>query len=112
LAAAAAAAKDQPLGEDALFWMAVCQARIPHPAAARSSLAAFIARFPSSPRVGEASAMLGWILLDAGDLEGATRRFWAAAQDRVDEVRQSARAGLELAKLRRGADRAGGSSGD
>jgi TolA-binding protein len=102
-ARASAAAGRAPLAEDAWFWMAVCQARVPRPAQARSSLSAFIERFPRSPRVGEASGMLGWILLDEGELEGAARRFSVAARDPGDEVRRSARAGLEQVAARRGA---------
>ena len=99
---ASANAGDQPLLEDAWFWMAVCEARIPHKAAAKLSLSGFINRFPRSSRIGEVSAMLGWILLEDNDLESATRLFAAAADDRVSEVRQSARAGLDAAERRRG----------
>jgi len=99
---ASEAAKDQPLAQDAWFWRAVCQARIPRRVEARSSLAASTRRFPLSPRHREASAMLGWILLQDGDVEGAAQRFGAAEHDRVDEVRRSARAGLELVKRHRG----------
>ena len=67
--------------EDAWFWMAVCEARIPHKAAAKLSLSGFIDRFPRSSRIGEVSAMLGWILLEDNDLESATRLFAAAADD-------------------------------
>jgi TolA-binding protein len=81
--------------------MAVCQARIPRADLARSSLATFVERFPSSPRLGEASAMLGWILLDLGDVDGAARQFSVGARDRVDDVRRSARAGLEQVRARR-----------
>ena len=45
--------------------------------------------------------MLGWILIDRGDLDGAARRFAAAAKDCVSNVRQSARVGLgEVERLR------------
>jgi len=96
------AAGDEPLAEDASFWKAACQARMRDQSAARESLAAFIARFPRSPRVGEASAMLGWILLEQRDLEGASRRFAAAASDRVGTVRESARLGLDAVDRNRG----------
>jgi hypothetical protein len=100
-ARASAAAEGAPLAEDAWFWKAVCEARIPRPAEARASLTAFIERFPRSPRVGEASAMLGWILLDDGRLDEAARRFASAARDPADEVRQSAQTGLEQVDARR-----------
>ena len=58
---ASANAGEQPLIEDAWFWWAVCEARIPRKTAAKSSLAGFIDRFPRSSRIGEVSAMLGWI---------------------------------------------------
>jgi hypothetical protein len=105
---ASADAGDQPLVEDAWFWRAVCEARIPRKAAAKSSLAGFIDRFPHSSRMGEVSAMLGWILLEEGDLEGARRLFAAAADDRVSEVRRSARTGLDAIDRKRG--RAAGTS--
>jgi hypothetical protein len=109
---AAAAAGDQPLAEDASFWKSVCQARTGSRGTARVSLSAFIDRFPGSPRVGEASAMLGWILLDQGDLDGAGRLFAAAANDRVSNVRQSARSGLaEIERLRGQATRGTRSNG-
>ena len=105
---AAAAAGDQPLAEDASFWKSVCQARTGSRGTARVSLSAFIDRFPGSPRVGEASAMLGWILIDQGDLDGAAPLFAAAANDRVSNVRQSARSGLaEIEHLRGQAARDG-----
>jgi len=101
------AAGDEPLAEDASFWKAACQARMRDESAARVSLAGFIDRFPRSPRVGEASAMLGWILLEQHDLEGAARRFAAAASDRVSTVRESARLGLEAVDRKRNERRDG-----
>ena len=101
-ARAVAVAGDQPLAEDAWFWMAVCQARIPRHEEARSSLAAFIDRFPRSPRIGEAAAMLGWILMDQGDLDGASRRFATATRDPGGAVRKSANEGLRAVARRRG----------
>jgi TolA-binding protein len=95
-------AGDQPLAEDAWFWMAVSQARIPRPAEARVSLTAFIDRFPRSPRIGQAAAMLGWILIDQGDLNGAAQRFANALRDPGAEVRQSATEGLRAVDRRRG----------
>jgi hypothetical protein len=99
---ATSVAGDQPVAEDAWFWMAVCQARIPRPTDASASLAAFIERFPRSSRAGEASAMLGWILLEQGDLRGAARRFAAAAHDPAAEVRASAAQGLRIVESQDG----------
>jgi TolA-binding protein len=99
---AAAAAGDHPLAEDAWFWKAVSQARMGFQKTATASLAAFIQRFPRSPRVGEASAMLGWLLIEQDDIDGAAARFSVAAKDRVSNVRESARLGLEeIERLRR-----------
>jgi ferric-dicitrate binding protein FerR (iron transport regulator) len=99
---ASANAGEQPLIEDAWFWRAVCEARIPRKTAAKLSLAGFIDRFPHSSRIGEVSAMLGWLLLQEGDLEGASRLFASAVDDRVSEVRRSARTGLDAIGRKRG----------
>jgi TolA-binding protein len=80
--------------EDALFWQAVALARAGRAPAARQLLATFATRFPRSARAGEASAMLGWLLLEQGDTEAARRAFQQAASDPVDRVRTSARTGL------------------
>ena len=95
------AAGEQPLAEDAWFWLAVCQARIPRPAEARETLTAFIARFPHSPRVGEAADTLGWLLIDSGDLAGAERAFATAALASGASVRRSAKEGLRAVEVRR-----------
>jgi TolA-binding protein len=88
-----------PLSEDAAFWRGVALARgfrlhagssVP----ARDAFATFLDRYPRSPRAGEASAMLGWLLVDAGDPAAAAPRFTAAKDDPVDSVRASARRGL------------------
>ncbi len=99
-AAAAHHAGEQPLAEDASFWYAVALERTAHDEAARTALAVFIARFPRSPRVGEASALLGWLLLERGDKPGASARFRAALSDPVERVRASASAGLQAAERR------------
>jgi TolA-binding protein len=95
------AAGDQPLAEDAWFWLAVCQARIPRPAEARETLTTFIARFPDWPRVGEAADMLGWLLVDSGDLAGAERAFATAVLGSGASVQRSAKEGLRAVQLRR-----------
>jgi hypothetical protein len=84
-----------PISEDARYWRAVALARGGRPASARAEMAAFLTRYPTSARAGEISAMLGWLLLDVHDRAGAQRRFRAAAGDRADAVRASARAGLQ-----------------
>jgi TolA-binding protein len=90
------------IAQDACFWSGVAAKRANDPARARRLLARFLRRFPKSSRSGEAAALLGWLLYDAGDLGGAEARFRAAAGDRVPKVSRSARSGLEaIAKRRR-----------
>jgi TolA-binding protein len=84
--------------EDATFWEGVALARAGDSTAAIAALRRFTASYPKSPRIGEASARLGWLLLDAGDDAGAAAMFHAAEHDRVERVRASAKKGL--AKLR------------
>jgi TolA-binding protein len=89
-----------PLVEDAAYWYAVALARADRPAPAAAAFRAFLDAFPTSRRAGETSAMLGWILVDAGDLVEAERRFRAARHDPRPDVRASAEAGLAaVAKL-------------
>jgi TolA-binding protein len=93
------AAPDDPLAEDAWFWRASALARAKDAAAARA-LDAFLARYPRSPRAGEASAMLGWLVIDR-DLDRAEALFRAAAKDRVPAVRTSGDKGLAAVAQRR-----------
>ena len=96
---AARAAPSDPLAEDAWFWRASALARAKS-ADAATALAAFLARYPSSPRGGEASAMLGWLVVDH-DLARAEVLFRTAAADRVAAVRASGEKGLALVASRR-----------
>jgi hypothetical protein len=89
-----ASSRGDAIVEDALFWRGVSLERADRPADARAVLLQFTARFPHSERIGEASAMLGWILLEAGDMDEARRAFERAENDKVDRVRASARSGL------------------
>lgn len=89
-----------PLAEDAGFWYAVALARSDQQALAGAAFRAFLETYPRSRRVGEASAMFGWILVDTGNHREAAVRFRAAADDRDPKVRDSAAAGLAaVAKL-------------
>jgi len=90
------------LSEDACFWSAAAAKRAGRPEA-RARLERFLRAFPRSGRTGEASALLGWTLYDAGDLVGAEARFRAAVSDRVPKVRDSARRGLTAIERRRNA---------
>lgn len=93
---AVALAPQGPLAGDATFWHAVTIARVGRSAEAVVALRGFLATYPTSARVGEASAMLGWMLVDAHELEEARRRFQAAVDDPQPSVQASGRQGLEL----------------
>ena len=82
------------LAADARYWRAVALARAGASGEARDVLADFLARHPGHARAGEASAMLGWLLLESGDRPGAARLFRAALRDPDAAVRESARKGL------------------
>jgi TolA-binding protein len=88
-------APDGPLVEDASFWRAVVLARGQRAVEARSAFRDFLDSFGRSPHRGEASAMLGWLLIDARSYDEAAQRFTSAAHDASPAVRRSARAGLE-----------------
>jgi TolA-binding protein len=88
-------APDNPLGEDAGFWRAVALARARRSPEAVAAFHDFLDGYPRSSRAGEASAMLGWLLIDARVLDEAERRFQAAAGDPDPAVRRSARSGLD-----------------
>ncbi len=91
-----AAARDRTgvIAEDARYWRAVSLARGGQSRAATSAFESFLADHPSSPRAGEASVILGWLLFDDGDYEAAARRFRAGATIPSDRVRASAAKGL------------------
>jgi hypothetical protein len=93
---------DGRLVEDASFWHAVALARGKRSAEALSAFRDFLDSYAGSVRAGEASAMLGWILVDARDYDEAARRFRAAADDPRATVRDSARAGLAALAKRKG----------
>jgi hypothetical protein len=93
-----------PLAEDARYWHAVALARSNDDAHARIALADFLDHHPRSVRRGEASVMLGTILLAMRDFDGAERRFADAADDVVPEVRARAKAGLDAVHRGRASD--------
>jgi TolA-binding protein len=100
-AAACNAARGDALAEDACFWVGAAANRAGQSAVAREALTRFVQKFASSARVGEASALLGWLLYDAGDLDAAEARFQRAVTDRVPKVKASATKGLEAIRRRR-----------
>ncbi len=89
------AAPRGPLADEGAFWRAVATARGGHAAPAIDLFHEMIDHYPASPRRGEASTMLGWLLLDAGRPDEARAQFRAADRDPSDRVRASARRGLE-----------------
>ncbi len=95
------AARRGAVAEDASFWEGVALARAARSSDAIAALRRFIASHGKSARAGEASARLGWLLLDTGDLDAATRAFEASVNDRVPSVRRSARSGLDKIALLR-----------
>lgn len=92
--------RDRLAGE-ARFWIGVAQARDGQSAAATATLEQFIKNHPASPRAGEATVMLGWLLVDAAAWSRAEHAFLRAEADRADVVRASARKGLQAIAQRR-----------
>jgi len=92
---AVALAPDGALTEDATFWHAVAVARLHRTGEAIVAFRSFLDAFPSSTRAGEASAMLGWLLVETHELDEARRRFHAAETDPHEGARASALKGLE-----------------
>ncbi|CAN5907431.1 hypothetical protein BH11MYX2_BH11MYX2_27010 [soil metagenome] len=85
---------DGALAQDATFWRVVALARLHRSVDAITAFRSFIDTFPASTRVGEASAMLGWLLIDANELDEARRLFHAAEHDTNAAARDSAVQGL------------------
>ncbi len=90
--------KDSALAADALFWRGIALDRAGRFAPARQVLTTFLERYPDSDRKGEASVILGWLLVRSGESGEARARFTGALQDPAERVRSSARAGLAAAQ--------------
>jgi Tetratricopeptide repeat/FecR protein len=84
-----------PLADEGAFWRGVALARAGERTEAIAAFRLMLAGYPGSPRNGEASAMVGWLLIDE-DPAGAARLFRAAISDSRPSVRDSARQGLNL----------------
>ena len=84
---------DGALAEDASYWYPVALARAKRGEAV-SAFREFLDRYPRSAHAHEASAMLGWLLVDAKQTKEAEARFRVAVDDSSPQVRESARAGL------------------
>lgn len=87
-------APDSALVEDASFWHAVALGRAGRSAEAVPAFRDFLDGYARSARAGEASAMLGWILIDRREDDEAARRFRAGLASDNPPVRASAEAGL------------------
>jgi outer membrane protein assembly factor BamD (BamD/ComL family) len=95
------AQSNEPLVEDARFWRAVALGRAGQTQAEAVALERFLALHPGSPRAGEASAILGWLLIKQGRIAEAEQRFTTAAHDLREEVKHSAQAGLSQIQKQR-----------
>jgi hypothetical protein len=84
-----------PLADEGAFWQGVALARAGEPHEAIAAFRRMLDAYPSSPRKGEASAMVGWLLVDEDPAE-AGRLFRGAINDPRPTVRESARQGLSL----------------
>jgi TolA-binding protein len=84
-----------PLVDEAAFWRATALARDGESASASAAFRSFLASYRASPRSGEASAILGWLLLDDYRTDEAAPLFRAALGDPRETVRASAREGLD-----------------
>jgi TolA-binding protein len=89
-----AESRSGPLADEAAFWGATALARGGETAKARDAFRELLLAYPRSARRGEASAILGWLLVDAHQPEEAEPLFRAAAADPHANVRASAREGL------------------
>jgi ferric-dicitrate binding protein FerR (iron transport regulator) len=84
-----------PLADEAAFWRATALARGDDSQAALSAFRQMLDAYPQSRRRGEASTILGWLLIAAHEPTAAADRFRAAIDDPHEDVRASAREGLE-----------------
>jgi hypothetical protein len=89
-----AASSSGPLADEAAFWRATALARDGDSTGAIVAFRAYLATYRDSPRRGEASAILGWLLVDTYQNDEASAFFRAAAADPHETVRQSALEGL------------------
>ena len=97
---AATMSRNGTLAEEASYWHAVLLNRSGEQNGGHDALKNFLDRFPRSPRAGEASVRLGWLLLDRGDRQAASLRFRAGLDDGSTIVRKSAQAGLDATFVR------------
>ncbi|MCA9551747.1 MAG: tetratricopeptide repeat protein, partial [Myxococcales bacterium] len=91
---AVSATPGSPFEVDAAYWRAVSLGRAGRSAEASEALSEYLARYPESARAAEGQAMLGWLLLERGQLSAARVAFEAALGSGVPRAEQSARRGL------------------
>ncbi|MEZ4221972.1 MAG: tetratricopeptide repeat protein [Polyangiaceae bacterium] len=91
--AAAGSDKGSSVQEDASFWQAVALSRSEQKSAAIAAFRKFLTDYPSSPRRGEASALLGQLLLQSGETAAARERFLDAQKDPRPEVKRAGEVG-------------------
>jgi TolA-binding protein len=84
-----------PLADEAAFWRATALARGDDSQGALAAFRQMLDAYPQSPRRGEASTIVGWLLVAAHEPTEAEARFRAAIDDPHEDVRASAREGLE-----------------
>lgn len=89
------------IAEDARYFYAVALLSAGKREEAKKALITFTARYPNSPRHGEASASLGLMYLEEGALDDAQIRFESALDNQSAEVRKTAQDGLAEIKRRR-----------
>ena len=87
-------AQGHAIEEDALYWRAVSVARTKDGAVAGLLFRDFLRKFPLSARRGDAAVALGWILLDADNVNEARQAFEQAISDPAASVRDSAAEGI------------------
>jgi hypothetical protein len=85
------------IAQDASFWRAAALAKANDTVSARAALKDFLQEFPASPRVKEASVILGWNVLESDPR--AAKEYFERGKDAVDpKIRKSAAKGLDAAK--------------
>tara|TARA_R110002073_G_scaffold140253_12_gene290970 strand:+ start:33975 stop:35147 length:1173 start_codon:yes stop_codon:yes gene_type:complete len=84
--------------QDASYWRAAALGRSRERFKAIEAFRWFVSHYPKSPRVGEASAILGWLLIEDNRFDEAEVHFFRGSQDMSERVRASAEAGLDAVK--------------
>ncbi len=94
LSAAMKASPDPALAQDIAYWLAVAQGRAGNKQEAITSLQQYLADYPQAERRDEVKVMLGWLLLEKGQIKAAKALFKQGLQAGSPEIRDSAQRGL------------------